>query len=48
MELVMTEWVRRRNFLTTATPTVYDLLLVVICYWECPEEIATNAFSDSV
>ena len=26
MELVMMEWVRRRNLLTTATPTVYDFI----------------------
>ena len=26
MELVMMEWVRRRNFLTTAPPTVYDFI----------------------
>ena len=26
MELVMMEWVRRRNFLTTAVPTVYDFI----------------------
>ena len=26
MELVMMEWVRKRNFLTTAVPTVYDFI----------------------
>ena len=26
MELVMMEWVRRRNLMTTETPTIYDFI----------------------
>ena len=47
MELVMTEWVQRRNLLTTKHLTVYDFIdSNYMLLGECPEEIAANAFRD--
>ena len=47
IELVMTEWVRRRNLLTTATPTVYDFISGnYILSRNPPEEMTPNAVRD--
>ena len=47
MELVVTEWVQRRNLLTTKHLTVYDFITSnYMLLGECPEEIAANAFRD--